>query len=1022
MGISIEEIARENGFKLERTSELPEIDGDAFVMTHVKSKAKLLYLRNDDSNKAFSITFKTPASDNTGVFHILEHSVLCGSRKFPVKEPFVNLLKSSMQTFLNAMTFPDKTMYPVASTNEQDLMNLMDVYMDAVFYPNIYSNEQIFMQEGWHLELDQDEDTPHARPRVVYNGVVFNEMKGALSSPESMLYDTLSAALFPDNTYRFESGGIPAEITKLTYEDFLTQHKVHYRTDNSYIVLYGDLDIAKFLKFLSEKYLNDLALKLEDSDRCKLDEKLLMPQKPVVNMDAVFEMGTAQTNSCCALGYVAGTSKDVERMFALDILFDAIGGSNEAPLKRAILDAGIADDCSIALDDSQLQPFAVVQIKGLKEDAADKLVEVVEKKVCELASGGLDEELVNAALSHAEFVMREHEFGYPDGVIYSMSAMNGWLYDDNNAIAYIKYEEIYAKLHSKLGTSYYRDLLREVFLENNHHARAVVIPVDVPADDKVQELEDALSQDLDDVQLEKIAESAAALKEAQLTPDSPEDLAKLPRLSIADIEEPPQEPGFGMVFEGEYPVIKHSVETHGISYAYRYFTLADIPYDELSWCTVLATVLGRLDTAHHSAAEIDTWVQSKLGNLSFAIEAYDFPLATHPFGYSVRFTQSTSALSINVEEMARISEEVLLETDFSDTARIKDMLTQRRVSMERYFTNNGNGVASARALSYMKKSCKVREQIGGVDFYLFLKNLLDNFDAIEDEVPKKLESLVRRIFHDGAFLLSFAGGDAELDKYLQASKMHPCIPSSQVEPVCADEHDEAGTTGTSVHVHGSDVSYDGAIRYKASPCGIEGVPEPVDLHEAFIVPTDVTFTSCATDMISANSEYSGIWSLASKVLTYDYLWNEVRVVGGAYGVGFKATRAGSLYFASFRDPRIDETIKRFQDAGLWLLNTEQDADEFTGYVVSTVASMDTPLKARMLIKRQDSMILIGISTEDRLKARTQVIKATAEDLKKIGQALLEASSSMKMCTVGSKDIIAQSDNGFTVMELFGENA
>ena len=459
-----------HGFTVLTAEPLPETDGDAYTLSHPASGAKLLYLRNDDRNKAFSIAFRTPPADDTGVFHILEHSVLCGSEKFPVKEPFVNLLKTSMQTFLNAMTFGDKTLYPVASTNDQDLMNLADVYMDAVLHPDIYRKRQVFEQEGWHLEVaDAEEGETDAGRRLTYNGVVYNEMKGALSDPTSVLYDQLQASLFPDTPYAFESGGTPEAIPTLTYEHYLEEHERHYRLDNSYIVLYGNLDLDRMLAFLDERYLTPVAA--EQAKRreqraaqglAELSPRTLPVQEPVRALGVRREMATAPDNACMGLAWVIGHVRERTRIVAADILLDAIAGSNEAPLKRALLDSGIAGDVQSYLADSVQQPFAVLQVRDLGENAAQRLRPTVEAELKRLAAGGLDHALVEASISRAEFVMRERDFGMADGVALAMTSLCGWLYDDDLATAYLRYEDDFAYLRRALDQGYFEDLIREV--------------------------------------------------------------------------------------------------------------------------------------------------------------------------------------------------------------------------------------------------------------------------------------------------------------------------------------------------------------------------------------------------------------------------------------------------------------------------------------------------------------------------------------------------------------------------------
>ena len=971
---NVEPCAKAYGFELLHEQPLQEIDGHAYVFVHPKTGARLLYLANDDNNKGFSITFKTPASNDTGVFHILEHSVLCGSRKFPVKEPFVNLLKSSMQTFLNAMTFPDKTMYPVASTNERDLLNLMDVYLDAVFHPNIYQNKRIFEQEGWHYELNDEGEG------LLYNGVVYNEMKGALSDPESVLYDALSASLFPDTTYRFESGGTPAAIPTLTYEEFLDTHTKHYHPSNSYVVLYGNMEPEPFLKQI-DGYLTGALGGASAPNPIGI-------QKPVVAVDVKKPMVTAPENSCAALGFVAGEASQRERMLAISILVDAIMGSNESPMKRALLAADIADDCDGFLSDSLMQPFVAITARGLHgEGASDKLRDTVASTAAELANGGLDMELVDAALSHAEFVLREGNFGYADGVTHSMMAMNGWLYDDapEAALEYIRYEDALASLRQKLSSDYFSELLSEIFVGSNHHAQVEVIPVDGDEEAselaKLKEIERSLSPE----QLEQIAIEAKALQDAQAAADAPEDLAKLPKLSRADVGQPPAEPDCRVSTLGAMKLLRHEVETHGIAYATRFFDMECVSFDELPYVSILALVLGKMNTSKHTAAEIDTLVQGKLGSLDFSCDAYDVLDSNTADdgcerGWDAKFAVGTSALSANVDVAALLANEILTTTDFSDTGKLLDILVQRKVAMEQRFAMAGNTVAAARAASYIFPAAVIRQNMGGIDFYAFLKQLIDDYDARANELVAKLRELCERLFNDKACLLSFAGSEEAFEGF---SKLVPL-----------------GAKGNP--------SKDALV-----------APDPVDKHEALVVPTDVTYSALVADRLSLtqHAALSGIWMVASKALSYDYLWNEVRVMGGAYGVSFSSARAGASIFSSYRDPHVTETLDRFRAASDWLSRFDPSPDEFEGYVVSTAASFDKPLKPRDLVRRQCSMHLTHNTREEFLKLRQEVLDASLDEVRALGPALDELCESSCVCVVGSKDIIEQARTDLNVIDL-----
>lgn len=966
----LEQVAASHGFTAVKSEPISEVEGTVHLMHHAASGARLMFIENDDANKAFSITFKTPAADDTGVFHILEHSVLCGSEKFPVKEPFVNLLKTSMQTFLNAMTFPDKTMYPVASTNEQDLVNLTDVYLDAVFHPDIYRRPVIFQQEGWHRELEGEGEGE----RLVVNGVVYNEMKGALSEPDSVLYDGLSAALFPDTTYRFESGGTPAAIPTLTYEGFLENHRRHYRPDNAYIILYGNLDADRFLGFLDERYLAPLAAK----ERGPLDINPLGLQAPVAPAPVVVPMATAPENACAAVGFVIGRAAERERIVAADILMDAIMGANESPLKRALLDAGIADDAIGYVADSVAQPFAVVSLRGARPGAAERLRAIVAAEARRLAEGGLDRELVRAALSHAEFVMRERNFGYPDGVVLAMSAMAGWLYSDDDPAAYLRFEDVFASLREKVEEGYFEALLRELFLDNDHRACAEVVPTE--SDEAAEEAEAAgereAAAELTEDEAASIREAVRALREAQEAPDAPEALAKLPQLSRADIGEAPAEAMWEVGECGPWRLIRHHLPCRGIAYAYRYFAMDGLAFDELPYATVLACVLGKLDTSRHTAAELDTLVQAHLGNLGFAVEVHED--AEDRERLRPMFVMGSSALDEEVPWAAHLAEEVLRETDFSDIERIRDILGQRRIAMEQAFASAGHSAAMARVASYYLPAGVVREALSGVGFYRFLKELLASFDERACELSAKLAELSRRLFTDGGCTLSFGGDEAALAAFREASSPF------------------GGMAGAPALT----------------------VPAPEDGHEAFVVASDVTYTACGWDRRLLGEPYGGAWLLASRILSYDFLWTEVRVKGGAYGAGFQTTRSGSSRFYSYRDPRIDETVERFRTSGDWLAGVFNPTEsEMDGYVVSTVASLDAPAKARELLRRQDGLYFSGATLEDRARVREEVRAAGIDDVRALASSVDAIAGAGPVCCFGNGEVIRASGEGFNVVDL-----
>lgn len=973
-----------HGFTVLTSEELPEIDGTAFVLSHDESGAKLLYLKNDDVNKAFSIAFRTLPADDTGVFHILEHSVLCGSDKFPVKEPFVNLLKSSMQTFLNAMTFPDKTVYPVASTNDQDLLNLTDVYLDAVLRPMIYRKRAIFEQEGWHYELSADkDDSPTADaanggdpPHLTLNGVVYNEMKGALSDPNSVLYDELQAALFPDTAYRFESGGTPRAIPDLTYERFLEEHARHYRLDNSYITLYGDLDLAGMLAFLDESYLSPLAT----SGSAAEEPREFALQKPVERLGVVKTMVTAPENACMGLGYMVGEVRDHTRMVATDILIDVLMGSNEAPLKRALLDAKLADDAQAFLADSLLQPFAVIQLKGLRADAPARFRPTVEQALATILDEGIDPTLIEASLSRAEFVMREHDFGMADGVALAITSLSGWLYSDDLATSYLRYEDAFAFLRESMAGGYFESLARSVFLENDHRAEVEIRPTESDEEAYEENRLRSVEATLDSTDLTHIAEEEAELRRLQTEPDSPEALATLPTLGVADIADARAEPDYGLVEDAPVPCLRHRIPSRGISYAYRYFDLSRLAFEDLPYASILGLVLGKLATASHTASELDTLINGRLGNLSFFTEIYEDD--HDPLAFIPKFVVSSSALSENVDALTDIPDEVMFTSDFTDTDKIRDILQQRRIGMEQRFSAAGHSSAMTRVASYYLPAGVLREQVGNVDFYRFVKDLLANYDERSAVLSERLAGIARRLFTDDGLTVSFTGSDADFSHFL-------------------------GSGG-------------GAVGHTEADAGTLVVPEPVVRNEAFIVPTDVCYAAQGFDRRATGAPYSGTWQVAARALSYDYLWNEVRVKGGAYGAGFQAVRTGTSRFYSYRDPHLDETLARFAGAPSWLESFAPTRDEMEGYIVSTVAGFDTPLKARALARRQDGDFFGGRTRESRLTTRGEMMTTDTAGLRALAPTLADMLGRRAICVFGNRDILENASADLEKVDLLND--
>lgn len=997
--------AQTHGFIVQSSEPLSEIDGFAHVMRHEKSGARLLFLQNEDANKAFSIAFKTPPADDTGVFHILEHSVLCGSEKFPVKEPFVDLLKTSMQTFLNALTFPDKTMYPVASTNEQDLINLIDVYMDAVLHPAIYGKRAIFEQEGWHYELEGAEGeaiadaaafegetvaengTPDkvaiekdaSGERLRYNGVVFNEMKGALSDPDSVLYHAVNRALFPDTCYAFESGGHPRAIPQLTYESYLDTHARHYRLDNSYIVLYGNLDADRILGFLDENYLSVF------ESRSEAAPNAIGVQEPRVALDETVRMETAPENAGVGLAYVVGQARDFERVLACDILLDALMGGNESPIKRAILDAGLGGDATAYLLDSQVQPVAMFQLRNANDGSAQPFMDLVESEVRRLVRDGIPRDVLEASLAQMSFDLRERDRGMADGVPLAMNALAGWLYDDDMPTTYLRYEDALAHMRAGLEGRYFEDVLEALVCKSNHKALVELVPEKTEGDsEEAAELATKLAK-MDEADKQEIRDEVATLRVMQESPDAPEAVETLPRLHVSDIGPASPDPEMQVFAEGPITCLFHNVPTRKISYLYLYFGIDDLAWEDVPYLSVLGMLLSRLDTERHTAADLDVLMRLHLGSLRFFADA--FIDDADPSRVSLKMTVATSALSEELEQMVCIPREIWETTKFDDADKIRDILVQRRIAMEQSFANEGHVRAMNRLSSYEFKSGVLKEAMGGVDFYRFLCDLIDNFDERFDALQSRLRDVCSRVFTKRDVVASFTGSEADREIFFRM----------------------AGDFG----LPGEARAFDGK---PSAPAFGEKIPDPVMRREAFIVPSDVCYVAKGSD-VGALGAYAGEWQVLASALSFDYLWNEVRVKGGAYGVGFRRTPEGFGRFYSFRDPAVDPTIERFDAAGSWLASFDPSEEEMEGYIVSTVASHDAPAKPRQVARRQDAQFFCEKPAGYRERLRVEKLATTPEKLRACSAVLDEVARRGSVCVFGGEEVVRASTEEFDVIEL-----
>lgn len=949
--------------------DLPELSGTAYIMRHKPTSARLMWIHTQDTNRSFTIGFKTPPANDTGVFHILEHSVLCGSKRFPVKEPFVSLIKTSMQTFLNAMTFPDKTVYPVASTNVADLENLMDVYLDAVLAPAIYQRPHIFEQEGWHFEVQDG--------KLVYNGVVYNEMKGALSDPDSVLFDTLCARLFPDTAYRFESGGDPNAIPNLTYQEFLDTHARHYNLPNSYTILYGELDIERELAFINERF-EKAVVRTQDAPNP------LERQTALIAAPSKKYMATSPDNASLGLAFCLGGTLERTRMLAANILFDALAGSNEAPLKRAVLDSGLADEFFVQVIDGLLQPLVMIEAKGIKEGAADKLSQLIFETCQKLVHEGIEPARLKASISQAEFNLREGDWGSEaSGVGISIAALSSWLYDDNHPCDYLRYQASIDEFLANYDKGYFETLLDEVICSNAHRAQVELVPTNKEDDHQAQVLNN-LQANMTAHDLEKIEHNVELLRAEQERPDSPEALATLPQLTLADITDAPFEEPLQVLSHADVKLLYHKADTHKIAYVYHYFDLRDLAFEDLSYVGILRDLLSNLDTTQFTAESLDIELEENLGTLNFFTDSYAYQDSTNearPY-----FVVGAAALSEKIDALATLPSHVWSQTRYQDFERMFSLLTQRRLGLMQYFLNAGHAASAARLETQYSAAARVSDALGGVSYYFFLQDLLTHWDKKKDELAAKLKEVSQKLFVEQNLTLSLCGSKEDLTAFTQKFD----INSVRVKDG-SQNHAQQNLQSTS--------------EVTSTNKTLLTIPHPSQVNEAYVIASNVSYVCQGQQPQQNDTLPLGTWQVIGRALSFDYLWNEVRVKGGAYGCGFKHAATGIVEYWSYRDPNIQDTLTRYHAAGAWLEHWNPTPQELEGYIIATVAGIDAPQKPQLLARRQDGYYLSGKPQDTHLLVRAQALATTARDAKTAAQVLDEPQGPVYTCIFGPQEAL-----------------
>ncbi|MGL4740214.1 MAG: insulinase family protein [Sarcina sp.] len=925
-----------NGFILKEKRYLKELEEEAFLFEHAKTGARLIKIISDDDNKVFSIGFRTPPKNSTGVAHILEHSVLCGSRKFDMKEPFVELLKGSLNTFLNAMTYPDKTVYPVASRNEKDFFNLMDVYLDAVLYPNIYKHKEIFMQEGWHYSMENKEDA------IEYNGVVYNEMKGVYSSPDSILYRNISSSLYPDTTYGVCSGGEPAAIPDLTYEEFLDFHKSYYHPSNSYIFLYGNGDINKELNFINENYLKDF-------DKKEVNSQINL-QKPFNKMEelelfyGISQDDSDEEKSFFSLNFSIGDAIDAETYLAFEVLAYLLLRTTAAPVKKALMDAGIGKSVSGDYDNGIKQPYFSIFVKNANKDEKDKFKEVVMNTLQNLVKNGIDKELIEASINRVEFELREGDFGsYPKGLIYYLKAMDSWLYEGDPFI-HLEYDNALTKVKTALTTNYFEDLIEKHILNNSHSSLVSLHPKKGLNEEKQEKLKEKLSvfkASLSDKQIIELIDSCKNLKERQSKEDTKEALESIPVLSKSDINiEPETLPIEEKIVEG-IKILHHEFYTNKISYMNIYFKTDAVRQELINKIALLSDIFGKSSTDNYSYEKLSNLVNINTGGISYS--PCSIANAKISGKYSPYFEVTVKVLNSKLNKAFEILEEVIKNTNFSDEKRIKQILEEKRSRIESALFDSGHRIVAKKILSYVSQKGAYEEELSGLTYYYELVNLVENFDI--ENLRKDLLEIKEAIFNKNNMLVSFSGTDEDYKVFEKEFKKFICVLD------------------------------DKKINYQ------EYNFEPYAKNEALLMQGNVQFVAKGGDFKKEGFDYTGAMSLLETILGYDYLWNNVRVKGGAYGVFSNFRRDGGFYIASYRDPNVKETLNVYDGISKYLDEFNVSEREMQKYIIGTLRKLDTPISNSAKGEIATTFYISGITYQDRERERKEILSSNVDTIK-----------------------------------------
>ncbi len=956
-----------HGFQVDRAVYVKELDSQAYEMRHVQSGARLLYIQNEDDNKVFSISFRTTPTDSTGVPHICEHSTLCGSRKFPLKEPFVELVKGSLNTFLNAMTFPDKTMYPVASRNAIDFKNLMDVYLDAVFFPNMLKDKEVLMQEGWHYEM-ASADSP-----LTYSGVVYNEMKGVFSSPDAQLERHVMDNLFPDTTYGVESGGDPDCIPQLTQEAFAAFHAKYYHPANSYIFLYGDMDIDSTLAFINDEYLSHFHVEEIDS--------AIARQIPTGSVIKSYPYGIAKEEKTAhktlhSLTYVVDDAIDTTLGLAFKVLTYVLLQSPAAPLKKALVDAGVGKDISGDFQDGLLQPLWSIAVNGSDPEAQEKILPIVRQVLEDMVAHGIDKTMLEGALNRVEFTLREADFaGRPKGLIYGIRCMDTWLYD-KDPLEPLRYEEALKTLRAGMKNGYYEHILQKYILDNPYFALVSLVPqpgLTEEHDKAMAEKLAAYKNTLSAADIEQIMAATQALKKRQATPDSPEALLTIPTLSRSDLEQKAE----SIVMHEEEAAGIHLCHvpdfTNGITYLNAYFDLHGMTAEDIPYVYLLSDLLGDLDTKEHSYMEIASLIDLHTGGVDSTVSA--FSDRTDNKNYMPVFKLKTKVLSQNLDKAISLLKEISLDTVFTNTDRLIELIEETKAGWDMDAFRRGHTIVMHRVLSYVSP-VEAFCDAGELSYYEFISRIAAQIRENSASVAARLEQTMKKIFTRAAMTLEITSSENDKnDAVSLLSAWTQALPTGEKQ---------------------------------TSLCQFALTQK----NEGIMTSGKVQYVAKGGNFRDHGYSYTGSLMVLDTILQYGYLWTKIRVQGGAYGAFTRFYDNGDMVLCSYRDPNLGQSIDAYNALADYLDAFDVSDREMTKYVIGTLSRIDIPLTPSLRGDKAMNRYFTGTTQEAAQTRRDQLLQTTAADIRALAPLIRAVMKDNNVCVMGNEAKIRQEAKWF----------